>query len=269
MCRVLIIGELINGSRTVVKQAVVEHDETVIRDLAVQQVEAGADYIDVNISVGQGDKEAEDMVWAIKLIEEVTTVPLAVDSANLQVMEAGLRARKNTVLVNSVSAEKHRMEPFLDLCAEYNAAAAALPIKDSGIPPAPEERLEICQLLAEKARDRNIPVENMYFDPLVLPLGVDTYNSYAAIETIKKLKKTIPGVKTTAGISNVSYGLPGRKLLNQVFLVLCMQAGLDGAILDPTDQGLMAAVKTTEVLLNKDKMCMNYLQAYRKGLLNN
>lgn len=264
---ILIVGELINGTRKAVKEAVINHDREFIQDLARQQAGTGADYIDVNVATGYGDREPEDMEWAVKLIQKTVDLPLAIDSTNREAMEAGLKTcTKDTPLLNSVSAEPGRLEPFLDLAAKYKTPVVALPIKDSGIPPSAEKRLEVCKLIAEEAAKRNIAPENIYFDPLVLPLGVDSSNPSITMDTIRKIKSEIPGAKTLVGLSNVSYGLPNRKLLNQIFLALCAQAGLDAALLNPTDRSTMAVLKAAEALLGKDDMCINYLKAYRQGL---
>jgi len=265
---ILVVGELINGTRKAVKEAVINHDDQFIKDLARQQAEAGADYIDVNVATGHGDREASDMEWAAKLIEEVVDIPLAIDSSDPGAMEAGLKTcSKNTPMLNSVSAEPGRLDPFLSLAATYNTPVVALPIKDSGIPPSAEERLEVCKFITEEAAKRNIQPENIYFDPLVLPLGVDSENPSITMDTIRKIKQEINGAKTLVGLSNVSYGLPNRKLLNQIFLALCIQAGLDAALLNPNDRSTMAVLKATEALTGRDAMCMNYLRAYRQGLL--
>lgn len=208
------------------------------------------------------------MEWAVKLIQEVVDVPLAIDSSSPEAMEAGLMNCNQSPFLNSVSAEPDRLEPFLKLAAKYNTLVVALPIKNSGIPAEASERLAICKAIAELAAQKGIVPERLYFDPLVLPLGVDTQNPSVTIATIHQVKAEIPGARTLVGLSNVSYGLPKRELLNQIFLVLCLQAGLDAALLNPTDNRMMATLKTAETLLHRDKMCINYLRAYRKGLLD-
>lgn len=263
----LVIGELINGTRKTVREAILNRDEQFIKELAVKQAEAGAGYIDVNVATGQGDSEPADMEWAVKIIQKVVDLPLAVDSSNPEAMEVGLANCNGTPIINSVSAEPGRLEPFLELAVKYNALVVALPIKDSGIPSKASERLNICKAITELAAQKGIAPERLYFDPLVLPLGVDTKNPVVTTETICKIKDEIPGAKTIVGLSNVSYGLPKRKLLNQIFLVLSLQAGLDAALLNPTDNRMMATLKAAETLLNNDRMCMNYMRAYRKGLL--
>ena len=236
--------------------------------MAKQQAEAGANYIDVNVATGHGDKEPSDMEWAVKLIEQVTDTPLAIDSSSQEAMEVGLKTcSKQTPLLNSVSAEPGRLKPFLDLAEKYQTPAVALPIKDSGIPPSAEERLDVCKLITEEAAKRNIAPERLYFDPLVLPLGVDSTNPSVTINTIRMVKEEISGAKTLVGLSNVSYGLPNRKLLNQIFMALCIQAGLDAALLNPNDRSTMGVLKATEALIGTDQMCINYLKAYRQGLL--
>lgn len=263
----LVIGELINATRKQVRRAVLEHDREYIQKLARRQAERGADYIDVNVSTGSGkqDKEAEDMAWAVQAVQEAADRPVAVDTTSPAVLEAGLAVHHGQALINSISAEKERMEPFLALAVKYKAPLVALAVSDEGIPEDVEGRLAICEGLVKKLEAGGVKRENIYFDPLVFPLGVDHQNAVVTLEALREIKSRVKGVKTTLGLSNVSHGLPARSLLNRSFLALAMQWGLDSAILDPLDRQLMSTVAAVQALLGHDPYCGGFLKAYRRG----
>lgn len=263
----LVIGELINATRRLVRQAVLEHHEAVMHDLAVRQSQAGADYLDVNVAAGTGDsaREAADMQWAVETIRQVCDMPLAIDTADPRVLAAGLQAAGPGTMVNSVSLESGRLEPFLELIREYDASAVALPVSDAGVPKEPRERLANCQHLLEKALEAGVPGAKLYFDPLVMPLSVDTANGPAVLETLRGLREG--GMQTTLGLSNISYGLPQRSLLNRSLLAMALAVGLDSVILNPLDRGVAATLIACRALHNEDPMCGRYLRAYRKGEL--
>lgn len=249
------------------KKALLGHDEDFIRDAAEEQARKGAGYIDVNVATGKGSpgQEKKDMGWAVRLVQEASGKPVAIDTTDPAVLEAGLQAHQGQAMINSITGEKDRLEDFLKLAGRYQSLVIALPISDRGIPPTPEERLEVCHGILEEAQRHQVPPSHLYFDPLVLPVSVETGHGLRSIETLEGIKK-IPGVKTTLGLSNISYGMPQRKLLNRAFLALCLRY-LDSAILDPLDQPLVALLRAGNTLLGKDKMCMDYLKAYRRGEL--
>ncbi|HIE13111.1 MAG TPA: methyltetrahydrofolate cobalamin methyltransferase [Desulfotomaculum sp.] len=262
----LIIGELINATRKKVREAIVERDAAFLQDLAVRQAENGADYIDVNVATGRGgEQEAADMEWAVTAIQEAVDKPIAIDTADLKVLTAGLQAHKGRAMINSVSAEAGRLEPFLEVIRAYGGIVVALPIRES-IPPTAAERVAVCRTILDGALAAGLNADDLYFDALVLPLSVDTANPGQTLQTIRELKET--GVRTVIGLSNISFGLPERDLLNRCFLAMALCAGLDAAILNPLDRGIMATVFAAEALVGSDPMCARYLKAYRKGRLS-
>ena len=262
---ILIIGELINASIKSVRSAVLNKDPRFLQELAQKQAARGVDYLDVHMATGRGSQqEAEDMAWAVQVIQEAVGLPLAIDTVDPRVLKAGLQIHRGRALVNSISAELGRLEPFLELAKGFRCQVVALPIREQ-IPATPEERLVVCAELLEKIVTTGLAREDVYFDPLVLPLSVNINHPQITLETLRAIKKM--SAKTLLGLSNVSFGLPRRDLLNATFLVLARQAGLDAAILNPLENNLLAAVKAVEALLGADLHCLNFLRAYRQGKL--
>ncbi|MCW3490974.1 dihydropteroate synthase [Dethiobacter alkaliphilus] len=264
----LIIGEVINGSNKAVKEAVMKRNDEFIKELAHRQVQSGADYIDVNVGVGKGDREQEiaDMQWAVLAIQEVVDKPLALDTTDPYVLEAGLKVHRGQAMINSVSAESERMDAFFTLAREFGAKAVALPITDKGIPATPREKLGVIEYLINQSLKNRVKPKELYFDPLALPVSVEADSGANVLQTLAMIKE-IPEVKTTVGLSNISYGMPVRELLNQSFLLLAMQ-NLDAVILNPLDKSLRGALVAGAALLGRDRLCMDYIRAYRRGELS-
>lgn len=224
------------------------------------------DYLDVNVATGEDwEQEVRDMKWIVEVVQKAVDKPLAIDTADYRVLEAGLQAHRGKPLLNSVTAEPGRQDPFLKLAAEYGGKVVVLPVREK-IPDTAEERLKICGEILEKAAEYNIDTGDVYFDALVLPLSVNHKNPSVTLETIRQIKDR--GWQSTIGLSNVSYGLPNRGVLNRTFLISAMTSGLDSAFLNPLDKGIMGAFLTQQALLGRDEMCMNYLKAHRRGQFN-
>lgn len=262
----IVIGELINASRKEVRDAIINKDENLLQKLALAQDEAGADYIDVNVALesGQLEQEVEDMKWAINTIRAVSSRPLAFDTTSYSVLEAGLKIYGPGAIVNSINAEAGRLIPFISLAREYDALAIALPLAAAGIPKDAGSRFEIAEKILEVAQQEGYNLDNLYFDPLGLPLAVDDQNGLITLETLRRFKKEL-GVKTTVGLTNISYSSPARGLLNRNFLVLAMGLGLDSALVNPLDKALMSAIYATEALLGRDAYCSAFIRQFRRG----
>ena len=265
----LIIGEKINSSRKDIKEMVKNKNKEFIQELAQKQVEGGAQMLDLNIgTIRKG--EPEDMKWLIKTVQEAVDVPLCIDSPNHEAIEAGLEVydwRKGKALINSVTAEREKMELIFPLVKKYKCSVVALTMDERGIPQDSKERFKIADELIRALTNKGIPMEDIYIDPLTLPVSANIQNSNTVLETLKRIKDLHPEVKTIIGLSNISYGLPERKLVNQSFVVLAVASGLDAVILDSTDQKIMALIKATNLLLGKDEFCGQYLKAFREGKL--
>jgi 5-methyltetrahydrofolate--homocysteine methyltransferase len=263
----IIVGEKINGTLPGVREAVLARDEGVIRELCVLQAAAGADYIDVNVGTGSGD-EASAMEWALGIVMVSTEASVAVDSADPSVLERGLEALDGrTTLINSVNGDPSRTESVLPLAARYSSRVVALAMDGSGIPELPGARLDVCRRIADRAEHHGVPLENLYFDPLALPVSADCEQGRVTLETLELIKSELPGAGTILGLSNVSFGLPARSTVNQAMMAAAVRAGLDAAIIDPTDRDLVAMAFAAEAVSGRDGYCRSYMKAFRSGLL--
>jgi cobalamin-dependent methionine synthase I len=263
----IIIGEKINTSLKAIRPAVENQDAATIQDVAKRQVAAGAHYIDVNCGTFPF-REPELLEWLVNTVQEVVSQPLCIDSPNPEALEVALKANKNgKPLINSITAEKARFNSILPLVVKYNTSIIALCMDDDGMPETADDRVRIAERLVEAMTKEGVKLEDMYFDPMVRPVGTGSHYGVVALETIKRIMKEFPGVHTTCGLSNISFGLPARKLINQAFLISAIGAGLDSAILDPLDKKIMSFVYAAELIQGKDDFCMNYLSAFREGKL--
>jgi cobalamin-dependent methionine synthase I len=262
-----IIGEKINGTRQRVAQAIEGRDETFIRDLALKQVDAGAAWLDVNAGTRRS-KEADDLIWLVETIQDVVDIPLCLDSANPQALEAAIRVVERTPMINSISGEPQRLDGILPLIAEHGCLTIALAMDEAGISKTCDGRMDVVHKVMAAVHEHGVSDEDIYLDPLVMTLATNTESALVTLDTMKAIKREFPEANLTMGLSNVSFGLPARSHINRVFLVLAMMAGLDCAILDPLDRGLRAALIAAELVLGQDRHCLNYTQAYRDGLFN-
>ncbi len=260
----LIIGEKINGTLKKTAAAIAARDTAFIQDLAQRQVEAGASYLDVNAGTGSG-QETDDMVWAVETVQAVVDVPLCLDSPKPAAIQAGMDVVNQTPMVNSISGETSRLEGILPLVAKKGSPVIALLLDDNGIPNDLEGRLEIGETLLAHTAQAGVPDEKVYIDPLAMAVSTKTDGAIIALESMRILRQEHPGVKFCIGLSNISFGLPGRTLINQAFLAQLLAAGLDAAIINPMDQGLINMLYATELVLGRDRYCRNYTTAFRKG----
>jgi cobalamin-dependent methionine synthase I len=265
-----IIGEKINTTRKSVEKAVRERDHDFIQDLARRQAEAGATYLDVNSGLALYPKEeAEHFSWLVPVIQEVVDLPICVDSPHASVIDTALKVHKGRAMINSVTGDPDKLAAVLPLAKEYNCKVIALTSsKAAGIPTTSADRLKIAEAIAAEAQKHGLPLEDIYFDPLVLTVATEQRSAVLFMETLREIKKRLGKAKTISGLSNISFGLPKRKLLNHAFLVLALGCGMDAAILDPTDKAIMALVQASETLMGKDPYCTHYLKAFRAGRLD-
>lgn len=264
----LIIGEKINTSIKDVNTAVLERNGSFMEDLARNQKLGGADFLEVNSGLRiQPAEEAADMEWLVPLIQNATGLPLCIDTAHAMVLERALQLHRGKALVNSINGETERWRDILPLVKQYGCDLIALPSDRKGIPSTVEGRIKIAQRIVDGITKEGIPSDRLYFDPLVLPLSSNTANAILFIDTLREIKRCFPATRTISGLSNISFGLPKRSWINQAFLILCLGAGMDAAIMNPLDRKLTALVRSTEALLDKDMFCMKYIEAFRKGAL--
>lgn len=264
----LIIGEKINSTLSGITQAIEQRDKEYIQQLAKSQVDAGANMLDVNAGTRE-EAEASDMEWLVKTVQEVVDVPLCVDSPDPKVIETALKIHRGKALVNSVTAEKERLENILPLVKKYECSVIGLAHGKEGIPDNVGGRVSAAKSIVEVATKQYcIAVEDIYIDTLVLPVSVDYKQGMVCLDTIRMIKDSIPDVRTVSAVSNISYGLPNRAPINKLFLSLAIQVGLDAAIINPLDEKLMTEIRLAKLLLGKDEDCMGYLRSHRKGLLS-
>lgn len=261
-----IIGEKINGTRKRVARAIKERDAGFVQDLARRQAEAGSNWLDVNAGT-HPDREPEDLVWLIETIQPVVDVPLCLDSANPQALEVAIQAVDQTPLINSISGEPDRLAGILPLAAEHGCPVIALAMDDKRIPETSEKRLAVVDKMLAATRAQGIPDDHVYVDPLAMTIATNTDSALITLETMRAINQAYPEAHMTMGLSNISFGLPGRSLVNRGFVTLAMQAGLDSAILDPLDREIQAAILAAELLLGRDRYCLNYVRASREGLV--
>jgi len=262
----IIIGELINSTRKKIYAAIEAKDANYIKDIAKKQVDACANYVDVNSGAFVG-KEPEYMEWLVKTVREVTDAPLSIDSPNIEAIEVGLKLAGPNAIVNSITAEKEKFEKLAPIVKKYNASIIALSMDDRGMLDDANEVLKIIEKLVTDLNNMGISNEKIFVDPLIKPISTNSCYGLDAMNIVEKVMTTFSGIHTICGLSNVSFGLPKRKIINQTFLMLLMAKGLDSAIIDPLDNRLMAMILSAEMLLGKDDFCMNYLNADREGKL--
>ena len=263
----LIVGERINSSRKRIAPAVESMDEAFVIEEARIQIEAGANYVDVNCGTFGPDKEPDLLCWLVKTVQDKFDQRLSLDSPNPKAIEPALKIHKGKALINSISLETERFNSLMPLVRDYGTDVIAMCADDEGMPTELDRKLKIAGALIDKLTAAGVKLENIYVDPLVYPISTDHSYGTVVLTAIEKIMTEYPGVHTMVGLSNVSYGLPFRFQINQMFLVLAMGRGLDAAILDPTDKRLMANIVTTEALLGHDEFCMNYIEAHQSGKL--
>lgn len=260
----LIIGELINGMFRDVSKAIQKGEADIIQHLAEEQVKAGATALDVN--VGPYSKTPKtDMKWLVESIQKSVNVPLCLDSTKADVIEEGLKVAKSRAIINSTSADEAKMNTIFSLAKKYNAQVIGVVMDKSGISNTKEKRLELAAKIVAKAIDMGISSEDLYLDPMLLPINVGQDQEMDIIESIREFRQLChPAPNTLVGLSNVSQGTKIRSIINRTFLTMAMANGLTAAILDPLDSELMDALITAELILNKNIYCESFLEAYRK-----
>lgn len=263
----LIVAERINASRKAIRAALEAMDSAAIQQEARIQDAAGAHYIDVNGGTFPG-REPELLCWLVDTVQAVTNKPLCLDSPDAAALAAALpRVKTKPPMINSITLEGGRFESVLALALEHRTKLIAL-CQGEDVPAASAaEKIELGSELVERLTRAGVPLDDVYVDPLVFPLGTDSLSAQATIEAMSELMRRFPGVHTICGLSNVSHGLPARKLLNRTFLVAALTRGMDAAIIDPTDAQLMSTVYAAQAVLGRDEYCMGLIEAFQEGRL--
>lgn len=262
----IIVGELINASRNVVAPAIETQDAGAIADLAEKQGKNGADYIDVNAGVFT-EKEGAYLKWLVDTVQQRTDLPCCIDSPSPAAIEAALAVHKGTAMINSISLEKSRYDALMPVIAGTDLKVIALCMSDEGMPESADDRVAIAEKLVNGLVKHNIPLENIYIDPLVQPVSTNATFGHEFLSAVRKIMTTFGGCHTICGLSNISYGLPERKLLNRTFVSMAIAAGLDAAIINPLDVQMTSNIAAASAIAGKDDFCLNYISAYRAGKL--
>ena len=262
----IIIGEKLNGSIPSIAKAIADRDGARIRDMARRQAEAGAHYLDVCASVPV-DAEAETLKWMLDLIQDECDTPICLDSPSPETLIRALHYCVGPGIVNSVSGEGNKIDIIFPAIADTRWGCVALLCDDRGIPKTVGHRMEVFGAIMEKAGEYGIDASRLYIDPLVVTLSSNETALTAFAETARRVKGLYPDIHITSGLSNVSFGLPARKYINMAFMILAMGAGMDSAIVDPTNRDMLGVIYAAEALLENDEYCMDYIGAYKSGLI--
>jgi 5-methyltetrahydrofolate corrinoid/iron sulfur protein methyltransferase len=260
----IVIGELINGMYKAVTKAIQERDAILIQHLAQDQVKAGASILDVSAGPFSKDPVA-DMKWLVETIQKASLVPLSLDSTRTDVVEECLKLTKKRAVINSTNADPERMETVFGLAKKYNSQVIGIAIDKSGVPNSVEKRVELAASIVAKAIDFGINIDDLYLDPIAMPINVAQSQCIDVLEAIRQFRTIYdPAPKTVIGLSNVSQGSKKRGLINRTYLAMAIASGLQAVIMDPLDKDLVDAMITAELIANKNIYCDSFLEAYRK-----
>jgi 5-methyltetrahydrofolate--homocysteine methyltransferase len=259
----VLIGERLNPTgKKKLSAALLSGNYELVRNMALDQVRAGADILDVNAGVAGADEVAllKEMV---RVVVETVDVPLCIDSKDPKALEASLEIYPGKALINSVTGEEASLRELLPLIKEHSAVVIGLTVDDEGIPKGPEQRLRIASKIVEKAESLGIPREDVVIDCLVMTLGADSNAGIVALEAVRKIRSEL-GVNMTCGASNISFGVPDRVLLNNTFLSMVIEAGINCPIVDVST--VRPTVLATDFILGHDRYAKRYSKGYRQRM---
>ena len=259
----IIIGEKINATRKAIAQALADKNQQHIIATATEQAAAGAQYLDVNGGDPRPGQEAANMAWLIDLVQGNTDAGVAVDSANPEAVRVGLSMAKNKPILNSISLETERLEAMLPIVAEFDCMVVALLMSDDGTPGGVDDRLARAEALIAKLTEAGKAIDEIIVDPCFLPVSTDTACGRQVVDAIAAIRARWPEVHIGGGCSNISFGLPRRKLINFALLSQAIYAGMDTAIIDPCIPGIMETIAAAEAVAGRDEFCMNYVTKMR------
>jgi 5-methyltetrahydrofolate--homocysteine methyltransferase len=260
----MIVGELINASRKSIREAIDARDKNTLQEVARDEADAGANYIDVNAGVFV-DNEAELLKWLAELVQDVVDLPCSLDSPNPRALEHALSTHKGTAMINSISLEEKRHDQLIPILAGTDLKVVALCMSDEGMPETSDQRLKIADKLITSLVNNGVKLENIFVDPLVQPISANLNFGAEFLKAVEVILGHFPEVHIMCGLSNISYGLPQRMFLNRTFMAMAIAKGMDGAILNPLDQKMMATIDAAEALAGKDNYCLNYIKSFRDG----
>jgi 5-methyltetrahydrofolate corrinoid/iron sulfur protein methyltransferase len=255
----IFIGERINGLNPKIYKLIQEKNKEALQKIAKKQAAAGADYLDLNVGTAWL-RPAEVMVWLVETVQEAVETPLAIDSRKLDVIEAGLKACRKPALINSTNGEKGRLDRLMALAAQYNSGIVGLTMDEQGIPPHAVGRVAIAKRIMDYADNYGLPRERLFIDPVVLPLKFSQAQGPITLEAMRQIAQEKNPPHLIVGLSNVSQGAKGRKLLNRTFLAMAICCGLDAVIADVLDTSLKEAAKAAEIVMGSLEYADKLLQ---------
>jgi len=259
-----IIGERINGMFKDIKQAIIDKNPEPVREWARKQTMMGASFLDISVGAN-AENPSEVQKFLIEAAQSVVDTPLSLDSTNYDLIEEGLEICRAPALINSCHADRHKIERVFPMAIKHNAKVIGLVMnEESGIPKTADTRVALAMELIAAADEFGLPMENLYIDPLILPINVAQDYFVEALETLRQVRfMADPPPKTTCGLSNISQRCANRRLINRTALIMLMAAGLDSAIVDACDEELMDAVATARIMLNKEIYCDSYASLFK------
>ncbi|MHC5058271.1 MAG: dihydropteroate synthase [Planctomycetota bacterium] len=263
---ITIVAERINGTRKRIGAALEGRDAALIEKEARAQAEAGADYMDVNAGRAGSDEPA-GLVWLVETVQSAVDVPLCLDSADPEALAAALPKVKGAALVNSINGDPARIEGVLPLVSEHGASVVALTMEEGAMPETVADRMKIAERLAGEVEKAGLAMSRVYFDPCVLAASTSPGQPGAVLETVREIRTAWPDSHVISGLSNISFGLPKRALLNRTYVPMMVACGADAFILDPTDAEMRATLAAVGVLSGADDYGMEYIGAVRGGAL--
>lgn len=264
----LIIGESLNAAIPSVEQAVMTRNNNWIAALAQQQVECGAQMLDVNAAGSDSQDECAEMVWMVRVVQDTVRVPLVLDSSNPRVLQEAMGVYRGArPILSSITLEPGRLESTLSLAVRNHCGVVALCVGENGVPIHPEERLKAAETLVDRAIAAGLTPEDLYLDPLVMTIAADYQSGTRLFSTLRLLKDRFPKVNTICGVGNIGFQMPQRRLLNRTGVAMLMALGLDAFMVDVRDRELMASLSAAAALAGQDEWCRNYFKAFRAGKL--
>lgn len=263
----LIVGERINSTRQTIQEAIGKRDAAFVVKEASRQLASGAGFIDVNCAMTSGD-EIGDIDWVINVLQgALPDISISIDSPNHLAIDKAIKAykAKGGLMINSITAEAARIRDILPLAVKAKAKLIALTMDDKGMPDTAEDRTKIARSIIETVEKGGFSRKDLYIDPLIRPVSTEPAQAKEFLKSLPMIKDL--GTNTICGLSNVSFGLPDRKVINSTFLAMAVYAGLDAAILDPTDKLMNSNIKASLAITGKDDYCADYIKAFRDGNL--
>ncbi len=263
----IVIGEKINATRKSIATALAERDADTLIKIAVEQADAGANYLDVNGGDPRQGMEAKNMVWLMELVQANTDLPVAADTADAEAMKIAMSVAGKKPILNRISLERDRLDSMLPIAAEHECMVVALLMSDDGAPHGVDDRLASAEALIGEMTGIGKTIDEIIVDPCFLPISTDASAGRNVIDAIAQIRRQWPEVHIGGGCSNISFGLPKRKLINFALLSQAIYHGMDTAIIDPCTPGVMAAIYAAQAVGGSDEFCMNYVTAEREGNL--